>query len=607
MRKILMASCILVSLSVISVLYFAKSGEEKPAKPGNSLVRAGLDIPFVKNKGQARGDVAFYTGLKGGALFVKHDGSLVYSLAGKKEGVFTSIVERPRKYAAISLEGRDPADVRLNYFKGGDRKKWRSNVPSFKSVSLGRLAPDIDMDLVYRPGTCEKIFRVRPGGDPAGISMRIDGARKITVLPDGRLEVKTALGEVLFSKPAAHQNINGKRIEVEVAYRVSGGGYGFTVGEYDASLGLVIDPILSTFVGGSGEEFGRGLATYHTGVGNLMYIFVTGSISDITGFPAAHAPGDVYGTTGGGEGDYDAFVARVNVDLSYYTVTYLGGSERDEAFDVAVNPETGLVYVVGFTSGDFPMTGSTNVGRGGLRDAFVACLSNDLSTLEYSRYLGGSSNDAGVTIAIESGRLDEVPDLVYVAGSTASSDFPGTTGAPQEDCASCTALEDGFAAVLDTELGLIRSTYLGGCSTDSAYAIAVSPLDHAVYVAGNTSYNGPWLVEHGGEYVGCFPWTPGPYSFKGNATDAFIVRFSDRLQTTDTPVAWYIGGNGMDSGYGLAVDPSTGAVYLAGRTTCGTAGTNDAGFTFPGGSYTPAYENCAGDLDHRRLIWTWKR
>ncbi|HRZ28841.1 MAG TPA: hypothetical protein P5346_15625 [Spirochaetota bacterium] len=162
MRKIIVASCILVSLSVISVLYITKNREKLPAQQGKSPSGAAINIPFVKNMGQAHGDVAFYTELKGGALFVKHDGSLVYSLAGEKPGVFTSIVERPRKYTSISVKGRDHADVRLNFFRGRDRNKWRSNVPAFKSISLGEPAPGIDMELAYRPGTFEKIFRVGP-------------------------------------------------------------------------------------------------------------------------------------------------------------------------------------------------------------------------------------------------------------------------------------------------------------------------------------------------------------------------------------------------------------------------------------------------------------
>ncbi len=87
--------------------------------------------------------------------------------------------------------------------------------------------------------------------------------------------------------------------------------------------------------------------------------------------------------------------------------------------------------------------------------------------LVYSTYLGGSSYDVGLSIAVDAA------GNAYVAGFTGSTDFPTTPGGVQ------TALggtEDAFVAKLDpTGASLIYSTYLGG--SPSAFGLGIA-VDH---------------------------------------------------------------------------------------------------------------------------------
>jgi hypothetical protein len=137
-----------------------------------------------------------------------------------------------------------------------------------------------------------------------------------------------------------------------------------------------------------------------------------------------------------------------------------------------------------------------------------------------------------------------------VAGYTDSTNFPGTAGGAQTSSGGFTdAFVTRFNAALTSRL---QSTYLGGSSTDRAYALAVHPVSGEVLVAGYTdSTNFPGTA--GGAQAG----------LSGGA-DAFVTRFNaaltSRLQST------YLGGSGFDHAYALAVHPVSGEVLVAGET-----------------------------------------
>ena len=139
-------------------------------------------------------------------------------------------------------------------------------------MSLGEVYKGVDLKLRAYGNNVEKLFYVRPQADPATIAMNVEGAQRLKINKQGELEVITARGPVTFTKPAAYQEINGKRVEVTAAYtiipqparslpsNVSIGGnpqlaYGFTIGAYDKTKELVIDPLLaSTYLGGTDRE-----------------------------------------------------------------------------------------------------------------------------------------------------------------------------------------------------------------------------------------------------------------------------------------------------------------------------------------------------------------
>lgn len=186
--------------------------------------------------------------------------------------------------------------------------------------------------------------------------------------------------------------------------------------------------------------------------------------------------------------------------------TYLGGNDEDRAYDIALD-SAGNVYITGQTSStDFPTTPGAydRFYSGDPFDVFVSKLSADGSTLLYSTYLGGNSEDGGNAITVDS------VGNAYIAGATYSTDFPTT---PDVLDITLDGGRDAFVAKLNAAGdALIFGTYLGGSNWEYAYGIAVDGEGNA-YVTGFT---------HGG-----FPTTPGAVQpTHGGATDPFVVKLN---------------------------------------------------------------------------------
>ena len=545
------------AISIASVLAPADEGAGLSAKLHT------LAVPFIENQGQAHPDVRFYAQTIGGTLFVTGNGALFYRLpTGERsnDGCLT-LKEELVGGAPKEPVGELRSSAGVNLFKGENPDHWRTGVPAYDLVSLGEVYPGIEVKLKAKAKNVEKLFHVRPGAHPDAIRVHVEGAKFMSVNPAGELVLMTGSGDVAFTKPVAYQLAHGGREAVEVGYAVSGNTYGFKLGAYDPRKELIIDPLLSTYLGGAKDEKAQAIATNI--IGGKRYVYVAGSTTS-NDFPGIA----MYQTSQGY--NQDAFIAMIDMDFTAAQFTYLGGSGEDTIYDMAIRQPDGSVFVVGTTDGHFPVTFFST--RGADRDAFLARLSWDLGTLEKSRYFGGRLADFGMGIALYDDPLgDSADEAVYITGYTKSDDLPKIEGAAQiyinNYSSQNTSYSDAFAAKFDMDLSLKRSTYLGGGSIDSGYGIAVHPeAPHDVYVVGKTSYcvsgDPPWVNK------GCFPWTAGGGipAFVGSE-DAFVVRLNANLTASPAPQATYYGGTQIDAGLAVAIHPGTGDVYIAGMRT----------------------------------------
>lgn len=287
--------------------------------------------------------------------------------------------------------------------------------------------------------------------------------------------------------------------------------------------------VYSTYLGGAADDRVQGIAV--DGAGSVYVAGYTLS----TNFPTANA---IQAASGGG---FDAFAARLNAAGSALLYsTYIGGSGLDFGHDAALDAG-GQLHVAGYTtSTDFPTAGAIQAANAGGSDAFVAKLDTAGAAFVYSTYLGGSADDVAWGVATDP------TGAGYVVGQTSSANFP--TAAAYQGTRG--GLIDAFAAKLTAAGDALRfSTYLGGLSNDSAYAVTAR--------SGNAQVAG--VTESSN-----FPVARPMQATRSGRSDVFLTRF----EATGNNVVYstYLGGPDWDDAYGVAEDGLS-TVYVTGETT----------------------------------------
>ena len=528
-----------------------------------------MPLYFVANQGQVDESVDFYVQGSDKTLYFTPEG-VTFALTGPTtgEGKNRWIVKLDFVDAnAVRPSGQAQTDAVISYFKG-PQEEWHTGLPTYSQIAYRDLWQGID--LMYS-GTVNRLkyeFVVQPGADPARIRLAYRGAT-VRLNDTGQLEVSTPAGGFQDDAPMAYQEVDGQRTPVAVAFALedatmSGAdaprSYGFRLGAYNPALPLVIDPavlVYCGYIGGSGTDYGNGIAV--DSAGNAYITGQTNSIS--TTFPVTIGPDLTYN-----DGD-DAFVAKVRADgTGLVYAGYIGGFGGDGGNGIAVDTE-GNAYVTGWTNGSgFPVTVGPVITYSGNSEAFVAKVITDGTRLVYAGYIGGTDRDIGQGIAVDAA------GNAYVTGYTFSTEptFPVLVGPDLTNNNGGALQRDAFVTKVKADgTGFVYSGFIGGSGYDDGLGIAVDSAGSA-YVAGFTD-----------SISTTFPVTVGPsINYNGGMYDAFVAKV--KVDGTGLAYAGYIGGNGWDLGYGIAVDSASSA-YVTGWTGAPFPVTVGPDLTFNGG------------------------
>jgi hypothetical protein len=495
---------------------------------------------------------------------------------------------------------------RVNYIHGNDPLQWKLGLPTYERVTRRDVYPGVDIVYYGSGQQLEFDLVLKPGADPKSIRMKFDGARKVSLDAAGELVLETSSGNVRLPLPRLYQETGASKKTIEGHYTLRRRNeVGFEVASYDRAKSLVIDPTIlfgALFGGNSTTTTSQGITLDSNG---NIYLAGYTYAADFPTTSGAAQPGY--------DADTDGFVTKVNSNgTAVVYSTYLGGSSYDYLRGIAVD-SNGATWVTGYTqSADFPVLNPYQGTLAGTQSAVLARLSPS-GALLFSTYLGGSGSSYGYGVAVDSG--NNVYMTGYENSPTSTGSFPTTSGVLFPSISGSHA----FVAKFNSSTAIVYSTLLGGNSTEVGYAVAADSSGNA-YVTGYTyssaifgnpgggarttnAGNGDAFVAKvnpsgtallyftflgGSNYdvgyaIGLDSSSP-PNAFVGGYTNSVDLNpttgvigqslsgaydgFVAKLNGTGSMFLYitYLGGTRADTLDSLAVEPSSGDVYVAGYT-----------------------------------------
>jgi len=373
---------------------------------------------------------------------------------------------------------------------------------------------------IYAAGSANATY-----GMPVGAYSMLDDAWVVKLDATGSEEWHTFLG--------------GSGTDLAFGVAVDGSGNVFVAGHSNVAWGMA--PIrafttnLGAFDGFVAKLDGNGNLLWHTFLGGLGFDEILGVDLDpsgnvyVGGESGASWGGPILAYTNGGPGNGDTFVAKLNTSGMLQWHTFLGDVGNDLVRGIAVDG-SGNAHVVGRSSATWGMP--VRAFTASLRDGYVAKVDTS-GTLLWNTFLGDAGADDANGVAVDGG------GNVYVGGVSSS-----TWGTPVE---AYTSVDDAFVAKLSASGALLWNSFVGGAGQDEGRGVAVDAGGN-VYMSGVSSAS--WGV---------------PSRDHTDSSDVFVVKLDGSGN-----FVWntFLGGTGLDGGYGVALDADPEPnVYAVGFST----------------------------------------
>jgi hypothetical protein len=391
----------------------------------------GPSLAFVPNRGQYPAREQFAASGAGYSVALEKTRAVVTLPAERSQppqGDKSPHAPTPVPSIAMELRGVNPDAAitgsqmllqKNSFLPTGDPKTWITNVPSFGRVDYAGVYEGVDLVFYGQKGRLEYDFTLASGADPRKIQIGLEGVSQAEIDEQGDLVLHIANGdaeqrELRLLKPVAYQlSADGKqKHNVLAKYQLakqngSSNIVTFSLGSYDHSRPLVIDPVLA---------YGEYLL----------------STSSYIGAITADTQGDVYVTGNASSGFY---IQKLDPNGNTLLNVIFNSSSipRSIALDSSKN-----IFVTGESNSGLPTTPTAyqQTSPSGSYAPFLSVLKADGSALLYSTYLGGSSsNDQGYGVAVDSN------GKAYITGYAYSPNFP-TTNEPTRQRPGTTCISD---------------------------------------------------------------------------------------------------------------------------------------------------------------------
>ncbi|HMN06973.1 MAG TPA: hypothetical protein PKD45_14745, partial [Flavobacteriales bacterium] len=503
-------------------------------------------IQFVENKGQFSKAVLFRADLPMGQAVATRNGMIITAydpasiLERQAEGIAIEkerqegLAWRPLTWRkkghtwalnfvgaspGMTVESRTAHDGITNYFLGNVAA---TDVRTFQEVWYRNTYRNIDVR--YYPaedGTLEYDILCRPGSDPSQVAVKFDGIDQISVNSKGELVLLTSLGELTYPAPVVYQRINGKEKAVKSAYVLKGKNVlGFSLGDYDRTQTLVIDPIAlrwATWVNtnSSGDNHGHGVWVDPSDGAIYVVARVVGTTDQIT-------PGAFDETANGNlETIVGKYLEPATIGGSGTRVwqTYIGGNGDDNPYALEQGPD-GNLYITGYTSStNFPLLGGPAFSGSSIdqqaqtgEDIFVLKINTAGNSIK-AAVIGGNGEDESYDLRIAAN------GDVLVGGHTKSTNLltlnPGS-GATNSNSGGT----DVFLFRINQELSnVVWMRNYGGSGDDRASIMLYNPANDDLFVGGNTASTN-------------FPTTNPRQATRGGSTAGFLQRLNGNTAAT---------------------------------------------------------------------------
>ena len=538
----------LLTFIVLSILpinaYAGRVGESSKNPSNSSRAKLGsqwtgamqgptsgrLPLLFERNEGQADPPIQFLargpgyiSGFESRRVVFSFNtaaGTAVGSIQTRADGPYDFRLGNPdltmefeEANPATKIKNGNRLETLSNYYTGRDPGRWHTGISNYESATYAGLYPNIDLAFRGNQGQLEYDFLVEPGGDPAAIRIRIGGADNITI-ENGAAVLRTVSGKLIMHAPDLYQESDGVRREVSGKFILSRKNeIAFQVGAYDRTRPLVIDPLLvySTYLNVPGQT--KGLAV--DAAGELI------AVGDLRAVTKVNASGTA---------------------LVYSTV--LSGNQFDTtAFGVATD-SAGDAYITGFSSNaNFPTTpGAYKPSNSSCGTAFLVKL-GPAGDIVYSTFLAGTCSGGSAVAVDASGNA-------YVTGNSSND---------MQLLNSYSAQGNSFVQKLDANgHQLLYSTFFDESPGSTVVSPGTNPLSIAIDNNGSAYITGRTTSPNFSVRNAVQPALNGQQN-------AFVTKLAPA--GNDITFSTFVGGSKSEEGDAIAVNPATGAVYVAGTST----------------------------------------